>query len=147
MSSEQNLINTWLSFTRIHAELSNELDRILQARHQTTLNEFYVLLFLSKTPAKKLRLLELQQLVGLSQSAMSRLSVRMENKSCGVIQRLGYEDDRRGVCATITDRGELRLQEILATVNETLEKSLKTSDIDTALKFFINVKNSLQENE
>lgn len=78
---------------------------------------------------------------------MSRLSVRMENKSCGVIQRLGYEDDRRGVCATITDRGELRLQEILATVNETLEKSLKTSDIDTALKFFINVKNSLQENE
>ncbi|MDM5211223.1 MarR family transcriptional regulator [Peribacillus sp. NJ4] len=147
MSSEQNLINTWLSFTRVHAELSNELDRMLQARHQTTLNEFYVLLFLSKTPEKKLRLLELQQLVGLSQSAMSRLSVRMENKSCGVIQRLGYEDDRRGVCAIITDRGEVRLQEILDTVNETLEKSLKNSDIDTALKLFVDAKSGLQENE
>ncbi|MGE6378787.1 MarR family winged helix-turn-helix transcriptional regulator [Peribacillus muralis] len=143
MSSEQNLITTWLSFTRIHAELSNELDRMLQARHQTTLNEFYVLLFLSNTPEKKLRLLELQQLVGLSQSAMSRLSVRMENKTCGVIQRLGFENDRRGVCATITDRGEIRLQEILDTVNETLEKSFKKSDIDTALKLFVHAKDEL----
>ncbi|MFJ7753524.1 MarR family winged helix-turn-helix transcriptional regulator [Peribacillus muralis] len=143
MSSEQNLITTWLSFTRIHAELSNELDRMLQARHQTTLNEFYVLLFLSNTPEKKLRLLELQQLVGLSQSAMSRLSVRMENKSCGVIQRLGLENDRRGVCATITDRGEIRLQEILDTVNETLEKSFKKGDIDTVLKLFVHAKDGL----
>ncbi|MGE7758771.1 MarR family winged helix-turn-helix transcriptional regulator [Peribacillus sp. NPDC097895] len=145
MSSEQTLLNTWLSFTRIHAELANELDRMLQARHQTALNEFYVLLFLSKTPEKKLRLLELQQLVGLSQSAMSRLSVRMENKSCGVIQRLGYEDDRRGVCAIITDLGEIRLQEILATVNETLEKTLKNNDIDTALKLFVHAKKRTSE--
>ncbi|WP_198512571.1 MarR family winged helix-turn-helix transcriptional regulator [Bacillus sp. mrc49] len=145
MSSEQNLITTWLAFTRIHAELSNELDRMLQARHQMTLNEFYVLLFLSETPEKKLRLLELQQLVGLSQSAMSRLSVRMENKSCGVIQRIGYEDDRRGVCAIITDRGEIRLQEILATVNETLEKTFKKSEIDTALKLFAHAKDGLSE--
>ncbi|CAH0290523.1 hypothetical protein SRABI96_04249 [Peribacillus sp. Bi96] len=145
MSSEQTLLNTWLSFTRIHAELANELDRMLQTRHQTALNEFYVLLFLSETPEKKLRLLELQQLVGLSQSAMSRLSVRMENKSCGVIQRLGYEDDRRGVCATITDLGEIRLQEILATVNETLEKSLNINDIDTALKLFVHAKKRTTE--
>lgn len=104
------------------------------------LKEFYVLLYLSKTPDKKLRLLELQQLVGLSQSDMSRLSIRMENKSGGVIERLGYEDDRRGVCALITDKGEQRLEEILATVNETLESSLTNSNMDDALNFFIQLK-------
>ena len=140
MSHEQSLINTWLSFTHIHAELSNDLDRALQEKHQMPLNEFYVLLYLSQAPEKKLRLLELQRLVGLSQSAMSRLSVRMENKSCGVIKRLGYEDDRRGVCALITDKGEQRLHEILETVNETLNTSLSNSDIDSALTFFMNLK-------
>lgn len=145
MSHEQSLINTWLSFTHIHAELSNDLDRALQEKHQMPLNEFYVLLYLSQAPEKKLRLLELQRLVGLSQSAMSRLSVRMENKSCGVIKRLGYEDDRRGVCALITDKGEQRLHEILETVNETLNTSLSNSDIDSALTFFMNVKSSSKD--
>lgn len=145
MSNEQSLMNTWLSFTHIHAMLSNELDRALQEKHQMPLNEFYVLLYLSQSPEKKLRLLELQQLVGLSQSAMSRLSVRMENKSCGVIKRLGYEDDRRGVCALITDKGEQRLQDILETVNETLTSSLSNSDIASALTFFMNVKKSSKD--
>lgn len=140
MSHEQSLMNTWLSFTHIHAELSNDLDRALQEKYQMPLNEFYVLLYLSQSPEKKLRLLELQQLVGLSQSAMSRLSVRMENKSCGVIKRLGYEDDRRGVCALITDKGEQRLQDILETINETLKTSLSNIDIDSALPFFMNFK-------
>lgn len=145
MSHEQSLINTWLSFTHIHAELSNDLDRALQEKHQMPLNEFYVLLYLSQAPEKKLRLLELQRLVGLSQSAMSRLSVRMENKSCGVIKRLGFEDDRRGVCALITDKGEQRLHEILETVNETLNTSLSNSDIDSALTFFMKVKSSSKD--
>ncbi|MFJ7829256.1 MarR family winged helix-turn-helix transcriptional regulator [Peribacillus sp. NPDC097284] len=145
MSHEQSLINTWLSFTHIHAELSNDLDRALQEKHQMPLNEFYVLLYLSQAPEKKLRLLELQRLVGLSQSAMSRLSVRMENKSCGVIKRLGYEDDRRGVCALITDKGEQRLREMLETVNETLNTSLSNSDMGTALAFFMNGQSSIKD--
>ncbi|MFJ7637674.1 MarR family winged helix-turn-helix transcriptional regulator [Peribacillus sp. NPDC097264] len=145
MSHEQSLINTWLSFTHIHAELSNDLDRALQEKHQMPLNEFYVLLYLSQAPEKKLRLLELQRLVGLSQSAMSRLSVRMENKSCGVIKRLGYEDDRRGVCALITDKGEQRLREMLETVNETLNTSLSNSDMGTALAFFMNGQSSSKD--
>ncbi|WP_407407398.1 MarR family winged helix-turn-helix transcriptional regulator [Peribacillus sp.] len=145
MSHEQSLINTWLSFTHIHAELSNDLDRALQEKHQMPLNEFYVLLYLSQAPEKKLRLLELQRLVGLSQSAMSRLSVRMENKSCGVIKRLGYEDDRRGLCALITDKGEQRLREMLETVNETLNTSLSNSDMGTALAFFMNGQSSSKD--
>ena len=130
MSSKQNLLDKWLSFTRIHAELTNELDKTLQTNHQTTLNEFYVLFFLAQSPEKKLRLIELQRLVGLSQSAMSRLTVRLENKSCGVIKRMGFENDRRGVCASITERGEARLQEILVTVTATLERSFGAAKLD-----------------
>ena len=137
MSSELNLLDKWLSFTRIHAELTNELDKALQANHQTTLNEFYVLFFLAQAPAKKLRLIELQQHVGLSQSAMSRLAVRMENKSCGVIKRLGLEDDRRGVCASITDRGEERLQAILETVTITLERALGPIRLDDLISALV----------
>jgi hypothetical protein len=54
MESNQNklLITNWISLTHIQMKISNELEIILQENHQLTLNEFYVLLFLSEAPEK-----------------------------------------------------------------------------------------------
>jgi DNA-binding MarR family transcriptional regulator len=69
---------------------------------------------------------------------MSRLAARMESKSCGVIRRHGYGDDKRGVYTTMTDKGEQFFEEVLRTFEETIEKTLQNSDIKFDLKTWIN---------
>lgn len=93
---KQDLITSWLSLTQTQAMITNELEQTLQQQHDLSLNEFYVLLFLFEAPEKKLRLQQLQAMVGLSQSAISRLVSRFEAKGCGAMQRAICENDRRG---------------------------------------------------
>ncbi|PTM57794.1 MarR family winged helix-turn-helix transcriptional regulator [Desmospora activa] len=133
MNKHDDIIKSWLQFTNFHTKIQRKLDHVLQKQYQIALKEFYVLLFLSEAPDQKLRLSQLQQMVGLSQSAMSRLAARMEQKSCGVIRRSGYDDDKRGVCAVLTDRGEVRINEIMNTVNQTLRECFSQEEIDHLL--------------
>jgi DNA-binding MarR family transcriptional regulator len=86
-NQEKKYLDNWLSITNIQMGITNELESALQKNHNLSLKEFYVLYFLSKTSDKQLRLQQLQDMVGLSQSAISRLVVRLEAKSCGVLQR------------------------------------------------------------
>ncbi|MBV6737681.1 MarR family winged helix-turn-helix transcriptional regulator [Priestia megaterium] len=137
-NKQRELIKSWLSLTQFHDTVSKELEYSLQQNHQLALKEFYVLLFLAETPEKQLPLQELQHMIGLSQSAMSRLAARMESKSCGVIRRHGYGDDKRGVYTTMTDKGEQFFEEVLKTFEETIEKTLQNSDIKFDLKTWIN---------
>ena len=60
---------------------------------------------------KKMRLNILQEYMGLSQSAMSRMIVRMEGSNCGSIRRVDCDCDKRGVYIAITDCGLKRLTE------------------------------------
>lgn len=119
-----NLITNWLSLTQIQAMITNELEQALQQKHDLSLNEFYVLLFLSEAPGQQLRLQQLQTMVGLSQSAMSRLVSRFEAKGCGAMQRAICENDRRGIYTSLTSIGEEKLQRAKSTVQEVLEQQL-----------------------
>ncbi|URN93682.1 MAG: MarR family transcriptional regulator [Candidatus Pristimantibacillus lignocellulolyticus] len=112
------LLNNWLSFTDIQTTINNKLETELQNRYNLSLKEFYVLYFLSQTSEKKLRLQQLQEMVGLSQSAISRLVGRMEAKNCGALQRSICEDDRRGIYTRLTEYGEEKCEKALVTVNE-----------------------------
>jgi DNA-binding MarR family transcriptional regulator len=130
METNQNkLIMSWLSLTQIQMTITNELERTLQENHHLSLREFYVLLFLSQNPDKKLRLQQLQNMVGLSQSAMSRLVSRFEAKSCGVLQRHICQDDRRGIYTSLTKEGEAKLEQALVTFNETLATAFSKTDL------------------
>lgn len=126
MSSEPNhqMIMNWLSFTNIQLKITNELENVLQEKHQLSLKEFYVLLFLSGSPEKKLKLQQLQATVGLSQSAMSRLVSRFEAKDCGVLRRHDCMEDRRAIYTAITPEGEQKLIRASATVSEALKQAL-----------------------
>lgn len=101
---------------------------MLQREFDMSLNEFYVLLFLSEAPEKKLRLQQLQSMVGLSQSAMSRLVSRFEEKGCGALERKICDDDRRGVYTSLTPIGEDKLSKASAAVNLVLERELLGND-------------------
>ena len=117
---QKHLITNWLSFSNLQMKITNELESSLQQNHQLSLNEFYVLLFLSEAPEKKLKLQQLQNNVGLSQSAMSRLVSRFEARDCGVLKRDICVDDRRAIYTSLTPEGEAKLDKAMVTFNETL---------------------------
>ncbi|WP_338786385.1 MarR family winged helix-turn-helix transcriptional regulator [Metabacillus sp. FJAT-53654] len=138
-SNQKNqLISSWLSFTHVQMKVTDELESILQQNHQLSLKEFYVLLFLSETPEKKLKLQQLQSMVGLSQSAMSRLVSRFEAKGCGALKRHICVDDRRAIYTSLTNEGEEQLKKALGTINETLANAFSREDIQKELQGLIN---------
>ncbi|MEF2966621.1 MarR family transcriptional regulator [Paenibacillus sp. M1] len=136
MSSTPNsqLITNWLAFTNIQTKITNELESVLQTNHQLSLKEFYVLLFLSEAPEKKLKLHQLQNMVGLSQSAMSRLVSRFEARGCGVLKRHICVDDRRAIYTSLTKEGEEKLERAYSTLNEALEKIFSTGTVQQEME-------------
>ncbi|WP_141433952.1 MarR family winged helix-turn-helix transcriptional regulator [Bacillus sp. 03113] len=139
MEPNQNkkLITSWLSLTNVQMNIQNDLESTLQLHHQLSLKEFYVLLFLSEAPEKKLKLQQLQNMVGLSQSAMSRLVSRFEAKGCGALKRHICLEDRRAIFTSITKEGEEKLGKAFVTFNETLANIFTKKDIQDGLKDLI----------
>ena len=117
-------LGSWLALSQLKDTIEAELEKRLKSENDLTLNEFYVLYHLSAEETKKMRLQQLQEKVGLSQSALSRLIVRMEEKNCGVITRHNCVEDKRGIYVGITERGEQLLHKAEATVEDVLKKIL-----------------------
>ncbi|WP_225422976.1 MarR family winged helix-turn-helix transcriptional regulator [Companilactobacillus jidongensis] len=119
------IIERWFEFVRKQKQIENSLEHELSGANESlALNEFYVLYFLNQEENKKLRLQKLQELVGLSQSAMSRLIARLEAKECGVIERSICDKDKRGVYIHLTAKGENTLKEYASKVAGVLKKEL-----------------------
>ncbi|RXZ76756.1 MarR family transcriptional regulator [Paenibacillaceae bacterium] len=130
----------WLAFTRIQMNVANALEAQLQANHGWSLNEFYVLLFLSEAPDKKLKLQELESMVGLSQSAVSRLVSRFEAKGCGALERQACNNDRRSIYTSLTPFGEDKLDLAKATFNEVLLTALPDQEVEQLLQQILRLK-------
>ncbi|MGE7718443.1 MarR family winged helix-turn-helix transcriptional regulator [Priestia megaterium] len=131
---QTELLNNWISITNIQLNIANELESTLQRNYDLSLKEFYVLYFLSQSSDKKLRLQQLQEMVGLSQSAISRLVGRLEAKSCGVLERHICEDDRRGIYTSLTVKGSEKLQRCLDTVYTILQSAFSKENIHHQLE-------------
>jgi len=129
LNKQNPLLASWLAFTSIQEKAANELENALQAAHQLSLREFYVLLFLAQASEKKLRLQQLQEMVNLSQSALSRLVARMEAKSCGALERHICQDDRRGIYTSLTASGEEKFAKAKNTFQQTLNETLKKDEV------------------
>lgn len=135
-----DLITNWLTLTHIQMNVTNELEANLQAKHGLSLKEFYVLLFLSEAPEKKLKLQSLEAMVGLSQSAVSRLVSRFEAKGCGALERKACEADRRSIYTSLTTIGEEKLIRAQETFKETLIKAFPDKDVEELLQQLLQMK-------
>lgn len=129
MNNPEQLIHTWVNFSKFHNRIIQALDHLLQKKHQINLNEFYLLMFLNESEEKKLRLAQLQNMIGLSQSALSRLVSRLEQHHFYPIERVSYAEDKRSVYAVLTLSGQQYISEIIMEVNVVLQHSLSTKDI------------------
>lgn len=142
MENELNddYISIWLSLTHIQMNVANELESNLQEKHQLSLKEFYLLLFLSQAPEKKLKLNQLESMVALSQSAVSRLVSRFEAKGCGALKKHICENDRRNVYTSLTQLGQDKLDRARGTFNEVLLKALPEKELESLLQQIIRLK-------
>ncbi|MGN7326836.1 MarR family winged helix-turn-helix transcriptional regulator [Bacillus pumilus] len=111
------ILNNWVNFNAMTDKIINELETALKEQNNISLKEFYVMYYLSQETDRKLRLQQLQELIGLSQSAMSRLVGRLEAKTCGSLERSTCEDDKRGIYTSLTQAGEERFGRALQTFN------------------------------
>jgi DNA-binding MarR family transcriptional regulator len=137
-NQRHDLLDNWLSIINVQTNIANILERALEEKYSLSLKEFYVLYFLSQTDDKQLRLQQLQEMVGLSQSAISRLVGRMEANSCGALERHLCEDDRRGIYTRLTPLGEEKLNKALATFEEILQSTLAKGKIQSEWQSFLN---------
>lgn len=110
----------WFTDYKRVREISEALEHALESRIDLSLNAYYVLHFLEKAEEHKLRLNTLQEQVGLSQSAMSRMILRMEDVNCGCIERRSCSCDKRGVYIGITAHGLDKLAQAEPIVEEVL---------------------------
>ena len=134
MTTNHDFMNYWLSIDAIQNKVKKELENVLQAEYSLSLKEFYVLYHLSMAPDKKLRLQQLQEMIGLSQSALSRLVGNMEAKSCGALEKQVCTDDRRGTYTHMTNLGEQKLQKSLVSFHEILRLHLSAIDVEGITK-------------
>lgn len=137
LKAKNELLDIWLSLTQIQSNINDELEQALQKDYDLSLKEFYALNFISQSENKELRLQQLQEMVGLSQSAISRLVVRMEAKDCGALQRHICEKDRRGIYTGLTEIGENKLQRARETFNEILQSALHKDGLCSELQALI----------
>ncbi len=120
--------------------VANTLETNLQEKHQLSLKEFYLLLFLYEAPDMKLKLQQLESMVGLSQSAVSRLVSRFEAKGCGALKRHACDDDRRSIYTSLTQIGQDKLNVAKVTVNEILSEALPVKDLEQLLRQMLQIK-------
>jgi DNA-binding MarR family transcriptional regulator len=124
----------WLEINNFHLKVETALERSLQTNHNLSLKEFYVLYFLSQEPEWKLKLQDLEEKVGLSQSAVSRLVSKFEAKGCGALERNICDADRRIVYTSLTETGAAKLEAAAATVEKVLAESFSEMPIQKLIE-------------
>ena len=100
----------------------NALERELGERHGLGVSDFEVLDRLAEKPGHSYRAQDLAEVVHLSQSALSRLTDRLERH--GLVCRGSCDTDRRGVYVELTQAGARKHEEALPTQQEILSRTL-----------------------
>ncbi|WP_200215261.1 MarR family winged helix-turn-helix transcriptional regulator [Micromonospora coerulea] len=94
---------TWRAFLTASRALMDTLDRELQRDAGMPHAYYEILVRLSETPERRLRMSDLAEATGSSRSRLSHAAARLE--AAGWIHREECPTDRRGQLAVLTDAG------------------------------------------
>jgi DNA-binding MarR family transcriptional regulator len=106
-------ITAWIGLLRAHATTTRRFNAELVAEHGLTLNDYEVLLHLSRADEKRLRRVDLAERVLLTPSGITRLLEGLER--AGFVERASCASDARVTYAQLTDAGEQKLREAAET--------------------------------
>ena len=98
--NEQASWRAWLAVSRL---LNDRLSRDLQGQHDLTIADYEILVQLSESPDRRMRMSDLAEATLSSRSRLSHQIDRMMER--GLVERQACEDDRRGSFAVLTDHG------------------------------------------
>jgi DNA-binding MarR family transcriptional regulator len=101
LSREQQA--AWRAYIVGTTLLMDTLDRELRQAHGLSLGEYEILVRLSESPNRTLRMAQIAESMRHSRSRVTHTVSRMEK--AGLITRCAAEGDRRGVEARMTDKG------------------------------------------
>lgn len=96
---EQRAWRTHLDVSRL---LMHQLERDLQP-HGLTMNDYEILVNLSESPERRMRMSDLASATLQSKSRLSHQITRMEH--VGLVRRESCDSDRRGLFAVLTEHG------------------------------------------
>lgn len=111
LSQEQQA--DWRAYIVGTTLLLDALDRELRQAHGISLGEYEILVRLSESPDRTLRMAQIAESMRHSRSRVTHTVSRMED--AGLVRRTASEADRRGVEATMTDEGYALLVEAAPT--------------------------------
>jgi DNA-binding MarR family transcriptional regulator len=103
----------WRAYITATTLLEEQLARELQAAHGLTMADYEILVRLSDSPTRRLRMSQLAERSLASRSRLSHQIDRMEK--AGLVRREPCEEDRRGANAVLTDHGWKTLVEAAPT--------------------------------
>jgi DNA-binding MarR family transcriptional regulator len=109
VEQREQQLEAWKRFLRAHAALTRQLSADLVAEHGLTINDYEVLLHLSRADERRLRRVDLAERVILTASGITRLLDGLEQS--GFVERAACDSDRRVVYAVLTDAGLDKLRE------------------------------------
>jgi DNA-binding MarR family transcriptional regulator len=105
--------HAWRAFLRVHAYVTDELDRRMGEEHALRLTRYGTLITLVSAPEMRLPMGELGARRLVSPSKISRVVDDLERK--GLVKRTPAPADRRSFFATITRKGLQKLREAQVT--------------------------------
>src|SRR5438034_7258334 len=112
VQSRQQL-EAWVSFLRAHAAITRQLNADLLNAHGLTLNDYEVLLHLSRAEGGMMRRVDLADSILLTASGITRLLDGLER--AGFVGKQTCQSDARVSYAQITDAGRAKLSEAAQT--------------------------------
>jgi DNA-binding MarR family transcriptional regulator len=102
--------------------LMDRLDRDLREQHDISMPEYEILVRLSESPDRRLRMAELADSVSHSRSQVTHTVARLEKD--GLVLRSACASDGRGVEAVLTEKGMALLEEAAPTHVEGVRRFL-----------------------
>jgi DNA-binding MarR family transcriptional regulator len=131
-------MQAWVGFLKAHAAITRQLDRELVQEHGLTINDYEVLLHLSRAPGRRLRRVDLAERVLLTPSGITRLLDGLERS--GLVAKAACDSDARVVYAKLTDKGSKRLEAAskshLASVRTHFAQPFTDEELESLAVFF-----------
>ena len=119
-SFESIEVRVFINFLRAHAAVTRQLDRELVADHGLTINDYEVLLHISRAADQMMRRVDLAKRVVLSPSGITRLLDGLQRS--GLVCKAACDSDARVVYAKLTDEGARRLEAASVTHLESIRE-------------------------
>ncbi len=102
----------WVSLLRAHAAVIRQANADLVSRHGLTINDYEVLVRLSRADEKLMRRVDLAAQVLLTPSGITRLLEGLER--AGYVEKAECASDKRVTYAKLTEAGEAKLADASA---------------------------------